>query len=57
MLNENRLNPKRFWKIIKSIFPTKSKNASNQNQCTATTFGDYFATAVLKFKIISLPAR
>ena len=50
MLNESKLSPQKFWRTIKSIFPTKSRNATNQNKCTAKSFGDYFATAVSKLK-------
>ena len=52
MLNKNRLNPRNFWKKIKSIFPTKAKssNSSQQKKCTAKSVGEYFATAVSKLK-------
>lgn len=51
MLNEHRLNPRSFWKTIKSIFPTKAKvNSSQQSNCNAKSFGTFFSTAVSKLK-------
>ena len=58
LFNENMLNPRWFWKIIKDIFPTKSKTMeqtmlSNQNQ--PSIFSEYYANAVRYFKEKSIP--
>ena len=49
LFNENMLNPRRFWNIIKDIFPTKSKSMeptrlSDQNQ--SSIFSEYYVNAV-----------
>ena len=60
LLSENRTNPKSFWNIIKSIFPTKEKSSSNTSndngENRANLFSSYFASAVsfLKEKSIFL---
>ena len=46
-LNENNLNPKRFWDTLKKIFPTKQKTnvpKSNNRASLAETFSKWFAT-------------
>ena len=56
LLNQNKLNPKSFWRTVKDIFPTKasgSKNNSNNeanNKTLAENFRQYFSTAVHKLK-------
>lgn len=55
LIDENRTNPKGFWKAVKTIFPTKAntKNASNNekdNQTRANAFRDYFSTVVNNLK-------
>jgi hypothetical protein len=52
LLNENRLNPRNFWKSIKRIFPTKSKTNTSFINCKekATSFSEYFANAINKIK-------
>lgn len=61
-INENRLNPKKFWQAVKEIFPTKAgtnnKNAKTAsiNRNLADNFRKYFSTAVheLKSKALKL---
>ena len=54
--NTNRLNPKKFWKSVKDIFPTKSCRQNNivnnekNNKTRAENFREYFATVVYKLK-------
>lgn len=56
ILQENRMDPKGFWKSIKQIFPTKSRrdnnasNNENSNQTLADRFGEYYFSAVYKIK-------
>ena len=52
LLNENRLNPRRFWKSIKTIFLTKTKisTTSEGTKCSATSFAKFFSTAVTNLK-------
>ena len=58
LFNENKLNPRRFWNIIKDIFPTKSKSMeptrlSDQNQ--SSSFSEYYVNAVRYLKEKSIP--
>ena len=61
-INENRLNPMKFWKAIKDIFPTKAgsnngnANPASTNRNLANKFRDYFSFAVneLKSKALKL---
>ena len=52
ILNENRLNPRRFWKSIKSIFSSKMKisTTSEGTKCSAISFAKFFSTAVSNLK-------
>ena len=53
MLNDNRLNPRKFWNTIKSIFPNKSKASSSRAENTkqrADNFVRYFSTVVSVLK-------
>ena len=61
-LNEHeRVSPKKFWKTIKSIFPTKSKHsASSGTTPTADRvrmFANYFSSIVKSMKSINFPLR
>lgn len=55
-INENRLNPKKFWKTVKDIFPTKAgtynsnTNTASDNRSLADRFRNYFSTAVGELK-------
>ena len=57
LLNENKDNPKTFWKCIKDIFPVKSKNkisaSSSHQKEKAECFSNYFAGAVREIKTAS----
>ena len=57
MLDETQVNPKSFWKTIKSIFPTKTKSTEGTSSTTDRTqrFADYFSTIVQKIKTASFP--
>ena len=55
---KNLFNPRRFWNIIKDIFPTKSKSmeptmSSDQNQ--SSIFSEYYVNAVRYLKGKSIP--
>ena len=59
LLNENeRVNPKKFWKTIKTIFPSKPKTIA---PCTGSDrvnrFSDYYSTIVQKLKSVNFPLR
>ena len=55
-IDENHLNPKKFWKTVKEIFPTKpgthnsNANIASNNRNLANDFRNYFSTAVDKLK-------
>ena len=61
-LDEHSLNPKKFWKTLKEIFPSKSKGISfssietDSNKIKANIFCNYFSNVVndLKSKVCSL---
>ena len=49
LLHENRLNPKNFWKAIKTIFPIKRKpspstTSTKSSKEKVSKFGDYFCS-------------
>ncbi|CAB4027776.1 Hypothetical predicted protein, partial [Paramuricea clavata] len=51
LIQQNATNPKKFWNIIKSIFPTKTKMIStstnaNNDQNKANIFSKYFTNTV-----------
>lgn len=54
LLNENRLNPKNFWKAIKKIFPSKKKTSPSSSESESnekvSKFRDLFASVVNKLK-------
>ncbi|XP_057308248.1 uncharacterized protein LOC130646126 [Hydractinia symbiolongicarpus] len=57
LLQENNLNPRKFWNIRKKLFPTKSKANFASTTCNkaeniakANTFCDYFSTIVKTLK-------
>ena len=63
LLEQHSTNPRKFWKVIKEIFPFKNKAVVNVGNMTkdalqnqANVFGMYFSTAVnlLKEKSIRL---
>jgi hypothetical protein len=60
VLNDTRLNPRKFWKAIKSIFPSKPNSAnSTSNHDTMHTkvqqFGHYFANVARELKSKAFP--
>ena len=61
LIDENKLNPRKFWETIKSIFPSKSKSyvpnmTKSKIQKYVNSFSNYFGTVVteLKTKVVSL---
>ena len=61
-LNQHdRVSPKKFWKTIKSIFPTKSKHSASSGTIPTAdrvkNFSNYFSTIVKKMKSINFPLR
>ena len=55
LLNENRLNPKIFWKAIKEIFPLKRKTTPPSTPSISPTeraskFASYFSKVILSLK-------
>ena len=62
MIEENRLNPKSFWKAVKDVFPTKAARKSNTNSQSnnrklTKNFRDYFSTVVHKLKSSALKLK
>ena len=61
MLNEEQnVNPKKFWKTIKSIYPTKSVSSTQGSTSISgrvNLFSNYFATVIKNMKNISFPIR
>lgn len=58
MLNDNRLNPRKFWNTIKSIFPTKPKVSSPRTDDAkhlVNCFAEYFSTVVSVLKKTAYP--
>lgn len=58
MLNDNRLNPRKFWNTIKSIFPTKPKVSSPRTddaKHSVNCFAEYFSTVVSVLKKTAYP--
>ena len=63
-INENRNNPRRFWKSIKAVFPSNSKtpdplrevlSEANSRQSTANKFCHFFSNVARQLKENSLP--
>ena len=62
-LSENLKDPKKFWGIIKEIFPTNSRPQMTSNvsmleeerKCKAELFCSYFSSAVSDIKLASNP--
>ena len=55
LLNDNRLNPKKFWKAIKEIFPLKTKlspplTPNVPSETRASRFAEYYSEVVLFLK-------
>lgn len=52
LLEQNRINPRKFWQTIKNIFPSKLKRSTSfdNSKEKAQSFSEYFATAVTKLK-------
>ena len=63
LINENRFNPKAFWKSVKNIFPTKNNknkttvNSEKDNHTKAEKFRDFLSTVVSKLKLTTLKLR
>ena len=51
MLEENKLSPKKFWNVIKSIFPLRSKSSAFQLKDRINEFSKYFSNVVTKMKM------
>ena len=57
-LNDNRLNPRKFWNSIKSIYPVRSKkpsNFANVSRKRVNCFVDYFSNIVNEMKSVAFP--
>lgn len=57
LINDNKGNPRKFWKAVKTVFPSKpnKKNFSNQlskseNEKNVNTFSHYFGNVVKQLK-------
>lgn len=54
LLNENRDNPRRFWKAIKNIFPTKHAtnitSSKHNNGNRVTRFSEHFTKVITTLK-------
>ena len=49
LIEENSLNPKKFWKYVKDVFPTKqsvSSQSSSRSKSKVMKFSKYFSTVV-----------
>ena len=55
MLEENKLSPKKFWNVIKSIFPLRSKSSAFQLKDRVNEFSKYFSNVVTKMKMATYP--
>ena len=58
MLEENKLSPKKFWNVIKSIFPLRSKSSKSsafQLKDRVNKFSKYFSNVVTKIKMAAYP--
>ena len=57
---EENVNPKKFWKTIKSLFPTKSKSTESGTVPVSDRvqrFSEYFSTIVRQMKSINFPLK
>ena len=57
-INDNRLNPRKFWNSIKSIYPVRSKkpsNFANVSRKRVNCFVDYFSNIVNEMKSVAFP--
>ena len=57
-LNDNHLNPCKFWNSIKSIFPVRSKkplNFANVSRERVSCFVDYSSNIVSEMKSVAFP--
>ena len=60
LLNKNRYSPRRFWKAIKNIFPTKHTTnttfSKHNNETRVSRFSEHFAKIItnLERKIYSM---
>ena len=57
-LNENRSSPRKFWRNIKSIYPSKISNKTQRfknPENRANSFADYFSNIVGKMKTAAFP--
>jgi hypothetical protein len=62
LLQENKLNPSKFWNVIKSLFPTKGAKVTTSStytdsQSKANKFCEYFSTIVKTLKQRAIPLR
>ena len=58
LLNDNHLNPRKFWNNIKSIFPVRSKkplNFADVSRERASCFVDYSSNIVSEMKSVAFP--
>ena len=60
LINENLTNPKKFWKAIKAVFPTKSKivntlSPKTDSKSAVEKFSYFFKTVVSSLKSKSIP--
>ena len=61
LLQENKLNPTKFWNVIKNLFPVKSSmttcflNTDSDNQSRANVFCSYFTNIVKTLKEKAIP--
>ena len=61
LLDENKLNPAKFWNIIKTLFPTKvnmkqsTMDTNTDNQSKANVFCNYFTNIVKTLKQYAIP--
>ena len=58
LLHENNFSPKRFWSVIKMIYPLKSKVFGQRSfdlKERAMNFGNYFSNVVSKLKSAAFP--
>ena len=49
LIEENSLNPKKFWKCVNDVFPTKqrvSSQSSSKSKSKVVKFSEYFSTVV-----------
>lgn len=60
LLNENSLSPKKFWNVIKNIFPTKVKGTTpktSNKDVIANKFSGWFSTIVTSLKQKAMPLK